>query len=719
MIDERSIKRKQLDEDNLEASFKDLAAAVTGKRIRQDAGHSTEDDAKALNRILAFLHKSPVSFKEGVSPLTQLLDMGHVSVRTVTLEGAWYKDAVGAYLGYLTDGRAVALLPRGVGYAYFDEQTGKYVRINKHNRTLLQQEAQYFYVPLPDGKLTVKDLYTYMAKALSIKDYLMIIGAALLASVIAMIIPAMTKLVFSGLIPSGSVNLILPVFVLMMLAMFSSHIINIMRTQAINVINVRAGTALQAAGMARVMAMPTSFFRRFSSGELASRLSNIDQLTTATLNAVFSSGLTGIFSLIYIGQISRYAPGLVIPAIVVIILQTALSFACVAINIKRSGRRLRKQSKLSGFTLSVINGVQKVRFSGAENRIYSKWAKQYKEIAELTYQPPKLVLYSKAINSLISIIGLAVIYYIAANQHVTTANYMAFNSAYSMVAGAFLSLTSIVSTIADFKPMLDMIKPILETAPEIETGKPVPESLSGKISLSHISFRYQKEGAYILDDINIDIEPGEYIGIVGATGCGKSTLMRIMLGFEKPDQGTVYYDDQDISALSLRGLRQKIGTVLQNGQLIQGSVFNNLMISRPELTEEEAWEALEMAALADDVRKMPMKLSTILSENGGGFSGGQKQRLLIARALVGKPAVVFMDEATSALDNLAQAHTVKALDSLNCTRVVIAHRLSTIQNCSRIIMLEKGHIVEEGTYQELIDKKGKFAALVERQRLDT
>lgn len=222
----------------------------------------------------------------------------------------------------------------------------------------------------------------------------------------------------------------------------------------------------------------------------------------------------------------------------------------------------------------------------------------------------------------------------------------------------------------------------------------------------------------ILDDLSLKIKPGEYIAIVGKTGCGKSTLMRILLGFETPNSGAVYYDGKDIKSLDLRSLRQKIGTVMQDGKLFSGDIFANIVICAPWLTLNDAWEAARMAGFDDDIRNMPMGMHTVISEGGGGISGGQKQRMMIARAIAPKPRVIMFDEATSALDNITQKQVSDSLDSLKSTRIVIAHRLSTIKHCDRIVVLDKGKIIEDGTYQELIDKKGYFAELVERQRTD-
>ena len=222
----------------------------------------------------------------------------------------------------------------------------------------------------------------------------------------------------------------------------------------------------------------------------------------------------------------------------------------------------------------------------------------------------------------------------------------------------------------------------------------------------------------VIDNLSLKIKPGQYVAIVGATGCGKSTLLRIMLGFEKPQKGAVYYDGKNLENLDLKSLRRKIGVVMQTGGLFQGDIFSNITISAPQLSMNEAWEAAQMAGIAEDIRRMPMGMHTIISEGSGGISGGQKQRLMIARAIAPKPKILMFDEATSALDNLTQKIVSESLDRLKCTRIVIAHRLSTIRHCDRIIVLEKGQIVEDGTYEELIQKNGFFAELVERQRVD-
>lgn len=704
------------------------ATEEQGERITQAAGatqradgaaHDTQRaNAAALSDILVFLKQEPLDPPEACDPLAYALESRNIASRPVTLEGTWYRDAIGPFLGQTVEGMPVAILPKRNHYEFLDPACDRRVRVTKKTARRLDAQAHCLYVPLPDGKITIKHLIAHLLKALSAWEYALLIGATALAAIIAMTVPAMTNVVFSGLIPSQDVGLVLPVLTLLLFSAFSTTLIGIVRSLAVGVVQTRAGASLQAAAMARAMAMPASFFRTFAPGEVSARLGSVDQLTSAMVNAVFSTGLTGLFSVAYVFQIGAYAPQLAAPAIIILLLKTAYAAVCVYLGTKISNQRMQRESEVSGETISMINGIQKIRTAGAEERMFDRWKQGYHQAAELKYRIPKVLLYRQAVTSFITLAGLAVIYFVAASSGVTTANYLAFNSAYGMVSGAFTSLTTIASTIAEFGPMLNMMRPLLETEPEIETGKLIPHQVSGHIQVSHVSFRYDEQGPLLLDDLSLDIKPGEYVAIVGATGCGKSTLMRLMLGFEQPERGAIYYDDQNLANLSLRALRRQIGTVMQNGQLLQGSIFSNLSIAQPNMTQAQAWEALELAGLAEDVRSMPMRLNTVLGEGGSGLSGGQRQRLLIARALAGNPRVVFMDEATSALDNVAQAHATRSLDELRCTRVVIAHRLSTIQNCNRIIMLEGGKVAEDGTYEELMAKNGTFANLVRRQQLN-
>lgn len=251
--------------------------------------------------------------------------------------------------------------------------------------------------------------------------------------------------------------------------------------------------------------------------------------------------------------------------------------------------------------------------------------------------------------------------------------------------------------------------------PDYEEHEQIPEQLSGNIEMSHVYFSYNKDREPVLRDISFAAKPGEYIGIVGPSGCGKSTLMKMLLGFESPDQGKIYFDGYDITRLNKRELRKKMGVVLQDGKIFAGSIYENITLSSPELGMDRIRETIAAVGLESDIAMMPMGIHTYLSEGGGTISGGQQQRILIARAILGDPKILLFDEATSALDNVMQEMVCESLEKLQATRIVIAHRLSTIRNCDRILVMDQGQIVEEGSYDQLMEQKGLFYALASRQ----
>ena len=295
---------------------------------------------------------------------------------------------------------------------------------------------------------------------------------------------------------------------------------------------------------------------------------------------------------------------------------------------------------------------------------------------------------------------------------------MSFNVAYGMMLAAVASMANMASEIAQIGPIIELVEPVLSTEPEVADDKPVVSKLSGTIEVSGLTFRYKEGSPYILHNLSFHIKSGEYVAIVGKSGCGKSTLVRLLLGFEQANRGSIFYGPYDVGKVDLRSLRRSIGTVTQDGRLLSGSIASNITISMPLATLDDAWKAAEIAGVADEIRKMPMEMQTIISEGTGGISGGQRQRIMIARAVCGNRKILILDEATSALDNVTQRQVAESLSNLGCTRIVIAHRLSTVKKCDRILVLDGGRIAEEGTYDELIARDGLFAELVSRQQLD-
>jgi ATP-binding cassette subfamily C protein len=297
----------------------------------------------------------------------------------------------------------------------------------------------------------------------------------------------------------------------------------------------------------------------------------------------------------------------------------------------------------------------------------------------------------------------------------TTGQFVAFNGVFTNVLSSMLSLSTVVLDLLMILPLFQRLRPIIEAQPEIDEAKAHPGELSGDLEVYHLSFRYNQDAPLILKDISLRIRPGEFVALVGGSGSGKSTLLRLFLGFEKPESGAIFYDSQELSSLDIREVRQQIGVVLQSSRLMPTDIYRNIIGSHTNLTVNDAWEAARMAGLDRDIKNMPMGMHTVVSEGGGTFSGGQRQRLMVARALVNRPRIVFFDEATSAMDNETQRTVTESLDAMQATRIVIAHRLSTIINADRIFVLQSGELVQTGTYTELMNQAGPFADLAKRQ----
>lgn len=720
-FDEQIKQRKLSDQEVFEDSFMQAAGVILGRRV---VDVDKKQSKVAIDDILKYYHIKPTEAKEGIDDFDEALEYilrpHGIMRRNIKIREDWYKDAYGPILGFMKEGQVpVALLPQKViGYYYIDPQSGKKVKINKRNAENIMEDALCFYRPLPLKKLEIPDLLLYMRRCVSIEDVVLIGIASLFVSAVGLVAPRLTKALSGPVLNSKSLNMLISIGIFMISSTLSKQLFDASYSLISSRVSTKISLSVDAAAMSRVLSLPAKFFREYSSGELSSRVGSISSLCNMLANFMFSLGLTGLSSLMYVNQIFNFAPSLVIPSIIIIFVSILLSVMSSTLQIKISGEQMKLAAEGSGLSYALVTGIQKIKLSGAEKRAFSKWLNHYARESEYVYNPPLFLKVNSVLVTAVSLIGNIVLYYIAVRTNIGQSNFFAFNTTYGMVMGAFSSLATMALSVARLRPILEMAEPILEEVPEIAENKEIITNVRGNIELSNVFFRYDEKSPYIVNNLSLKIKAGEYVAIVGKTGCGKSTLMRLLLGFEKPEKGAIYYDGKDLERIDLKSLRRKIGTVMQSGGLFQGDIYSNIAISKPSLTLDEAWEAAEIAGMADDIRDMPMGMQTIISEGQGGISGGQKQRIMIARAVAPKPKILFFDEATSALDNKTQKQVSNALDALKCTRVIIAHRLSTIKHCDRILVLEGGKIIEEGTYDELVAKNGFFAELVERQRLD-
>ena len=724
-FDEQIRARKEADRAVFEDSFQQMAGAVMGRRMAQALNDDRQVTEDAIGEILKFYHVKPQEVPDSVRDMNEVLEYllrpYGIMRRNVTLEKGWYHDAAGAMLGTRADdGSVVALIPYGLtGYRFYDRKADKMVRLNRQTQDRIEKEAVAFYKPFPLTKMNIGSLAKYIIQQIAPADIALLLLSMLAVTAVGMLTPRLNHLLFSDVLASGSGSALLGIAIFMICAGISGLLFGSVQSLLTARIGTRLNLSVEAATMMRVLSLPADFFKDYSAGELSNRSQYINGLCNQMVSMALSTGLTSLFSLLYISQIFIYAPSLVAPALLVTALTLLVTTIQVLAQMKITRQRMELSSKESGMSYQLISGIQKIRLSGAEHRAFAKWGTLYAKEAELEYNPPMFLKISGVITLAISLIGTMVMYASAVKSGVTVSEYYAFNAAYGMVNSAFMALASIAAGIAQIKPVLEMAKPILEAQPEVSEDKQVITRLSGGIELNNVTFRYKEDMPAVLDDLTLKIRPGQYVAIVGKTGCGKSTLMRVMLGFETPQKGAVYYDGRDLKRIDLKSLRRRIGAVMQNGKLFTGDIFSNITISAPWLTLDDAWKAAEIAGMAEDIRLMPMGMHTLISEGQGGISGGQRQRLLIARAIAPKPKILIFDEATSALDNLTQKQVSDALGKMKCTRIVIAHRLSTIRQCDRIIVLDHGKIIEDGNYNVLIEKNGFFAELVARQRLDT
>jgi NHLM bacteriocin system ABC transporter ATP-binding protein len=684
--------------------------------------------AGAVGRVLNVKIVPPAA-SEDLRRVPDLLDAiaraSHMRIRRVVLRGDWWNKDGGALLAYmLEDDRPVALLPISANcYELFDPMQQRWVKCNRRIADQLAPTAYTFYRPFPET-ITPIDLLKF-AVAGHRAELITLILTGIAATLVGMLTPYATGLLIDQVIPDRNQELLWQVGLGLLATAIGTTLFQLTQGFAIMRLESYADASTQSAVWDRLLKLPVSFFRQYSVGDLSSRVSAITQIRQKLSTTVLKSLFSSLFSLLNLALLFSYSPSLALIALLVALINIAVTITAGVMTLKRTRPLLNEQGKLFGTILQIINGVAKFRLAGAENRAFAHWGKQYSHQLKLMMATQGIEDNLAVVNKLLSTATPAVLFIFATSalqqaqvNHTafTTGTFLAFNAAFGTFIAGTTSLSKIVIDILETLPIWERTQPILQGVPEVNAEKSDPGRLTGKITINHAMFRYRADGNLILNDVSIKAEPGEFIALIGPSGSGKSTLLRLLLGFDQPESGGINYDGQDLTGVDVAAVRRQIGVVLQNSRLMSGSIFENIA-SGALITMDEAWEASRLAGFEADIEAMPMGMHTVVSEGGSNISGGQRQRLIIARALALRPRMLLFDEATSALDNKTQAIVSESLDRLKVTRIVVAHRLSTIRNADRIYVLQAGQVIEQGSFDELAQQDGLFSQMIQRQRL--
>lgn len=637
--------------------------------------------------------------------------------RTVNLEGKWWKNASGPFLATDDKGDFIALIPNFTGYYRLDTTTGKKLRVRTKTLKDLAPRALCFYRELPNGKLAVRDLFRYVRTSIRPRNLVLIVLLCTIVVLLEMLFPYANKVVFEEVVPSGKINGIFPIMSLLLGAGIGASLLEVTRNLLLYRVKDKFNANLQPAVMARVFTLPNRFFKERSAGDLAYRALSVNNIYQIITNEILSTLAVGLFGVMYLLMAFVYARQLIWFVTLVVVVFGVFTYYMYRLRSQRYDQIFPFKTAAQGFVYSLISGIHKIRNNGAEFRAMHQWATRFAKSEFGTADLSRFLTNSKSYMVLMVSASNLLMFYLSWHSHLGISDYIAFNAAFGMMMASFGELQDVMLELSQLMPQLKLIEPILEELPESGDTLDAITGISGAVELNNVSFAYSKEVPPVIKNISLKIRAGENVGLVGMSGCGKSTLLRLMMGFERPTSGTIFYDSYNLDSVSLSSFHHYTGYCPQEMHIFADTIRDNIKITAPEATDDEVWEAVRIACLDEDIRRLPNGLDWRLGEGGSGLSGGQCQRIMIARAVLAKPSIMFLDEATSALDNITQRKLVANLNTLKCTRISIAHRLSTIEQCDRIIVLDKGVIVEDGSPAELMERKGFFYNLAQRQKL--
>lgn len=687
------------------------------------AGHGiVAGHVAAVQQVLEVLHEptaapAEVVHRRDITDFDDLGSGGWVRTRPLKLEGSWWTQPMGPLVGYWgPDHLPAAFVPSDGGYLVRAPWLEDPVRITRDNHHSSGKSAWVVYPRLPREVTTVKGLLRHGLTGLRAEFWLF--GTmATLVGLCGLLTPILNGQILGSFVASANRSMIVQGGLTVIASALVAGAFSIVQNLAILRIQGSMTAKTQTSVWSRLLDLPVTFFQRYSTGRLGTIVLSVKAAEEVLSGVVVAAALGLIVASANLLIIVYYDLQLALVGLALAGLALLVCYVAGRRIMAVERERYEADQRLSAMSYETLSAISKIRGAAAEERAFLRWSMQQRVVQAKQMESRRIQDVVTVFNGMYPIVAMAALF--------TTANMMqtppalpallSFLTAFTLLLNALLQFTGSVLTAAAMVPMMSSLSPILEAETETGLRKAHPGELNGQVSLRQVSFRYGADGPLVLEDVTLDIGPGEFVAVVGASGSGKSTIIRLMLGFERPIGGSILFDGQDLGELDLAAVRRQCGVVLQSGALMPGDIRDNIS-GGGRFTEDEIWEAAEMAGLADVIKAMPMGLSTVVNETSHGLSGGQIQRLMIARALVNRPRIVIFDEATSALDNPTQQIVAEATRQLNATRLVVAHRLSTVRDADRIFVMEGGQVVQQGTYQQLIAaEEGVFAGLARRQ----
>ncbi|WP_336051091.1 NHLP bacteriocin export ABC transporter permease/ATPase subunit [Streptomyces sp. CA2R101] len=652
-----------------------------------------------------------------ISPVERIAVSSRIRTRAVRLQGRWWRTDTGPLVGHRAkSGAPVALLWRRGRYEAVNPASGLRMRIDKDNADAFEPRAVMFYRPLPERPMSLWRLMLFSLRG-SRLDLRNLALAGLVTVGLGALVPLATGKVLGEYVPSADKSLIVQVSLAVIITSVVSAAFMLLQNLTVLRMEGRIESALQPAVWDRLLRLPTKFFTERSTGELASAamgISAIRRVLSGLGPIAVQATTVGAMNLV---MLLLYSVPLALAALAMLLVIGAVFLAMGLWELRWQRRLVTLGNKLNNQAFQTLRGLPKLRVAAAESFAYAAWAREFARSRELQQKAGRIKNLTTVLNAVyLPLCSLTMFMLLAgpARGSMSAGSFLTFNTSVTMLLTSVTQITGAFISAAAAMPMFEQIKPVLDEKPEVRGASAQPGTLAGGIEAKKLSFRYSDDGPLVLDDVSLRIQPGEFVAVVGPSGCGKSTLLRLLIGFDKPTSGHVLYDGQDLTALDQAAVRRQCGVVLQNAQPLTGSILD-CICGAESFTQEEAWAAAEMAGLAEDIKRMPMGLHTMIS-GGGAISGGQRQRLMIAQALVRRPRILFFDEATSALDNETQRIVIDSTRKLSASRLVIAHRLSTVMDADRVIVMADGRVVEQGAPAELLaDTGGRLHDLVRRQ----